>query len=158
MISLLKILTEENKFFLPERSREERMKNSIKETNLKVQKYIKSGSKGDLSLPNNITTRLPDNLKQVNGDLMLGGCVELLELPENLKVTGSLVLSGCKKLKELPAGLEVGINLYVNGTEMVTLPQDLKVGQYVLGLKYSKLLSNYTLEELQELFPNITFK
>ena len=157
MISLLKILTE-NKFFVPERSREERMKSSLKETNLRVQKYIKSGSKGDLSLPNTIITSLPDNLKQVNGDLVLGGCVELLELPENLKVTGSLVLSGCKKLKELPAGLQVGINLYVNGTEMRTLPPDLQVGQYVLGLKYSKLLSDHTLEELQELFPNITFR
>ena len=72
MIKLIDLLKEVedaslNKILIPRRSKEERAKNWLVETNKKIQQYIKDGSEGDLDLRNTPITTLPSNLLKVGG-------------------------------------------------------------------------------------------
>jgi hypothetical protein len=69
---------------------------------------------------------LPDDI-QVENCLDLSGCVNLTDLPVNLKV-GTLVLAGCTRLTALPEGLQTD---FLNITDCVALqgwPQQAQIG------------------------------
>jgi hypothetical protein len=83
--------------------------------------------KGSLTLTNctNLTS-LPAGLT-VGSSLILRGCTGLTSLPENLTVKGPLDLTNCSGLTSLPAKLTVGKYLSVIGTNITSLPIDLKI-------------------------------
>jgi hypothetical protein len=152
-----------NNILIPRRSPEERQKNYLIATNKKIQEYIKNGSKGDLDLSESPIEKLPDNLIEVNGYLDLTGCINLKELPNNLKVetslyltntsietlpdnlvkiNGDLDLDNCKNLKSLNNLKYINGYLYLsNCINLKELPNNLKV-------KDSLYLSNTPIKEL----------
>ena len=110
MIKLIDLLKEVedaslNKILITRRSREERAKNWLVETNKKIQQYIKDGSEGDLDLRNTPITTLPSNLLKVGGSLYLYN-TQITSLPVDLKVGRSLNLS-YTPITSLPADLKV---------------------------------------------------
>lgn len=140
MISLLKILTE-NKFFVPERSRQERRERRKLQDFRRIQDYIKNGSQGNLDLTDCVLTELPNNLVEIGGELILGSETELNKLPTSLKVIkGNLWLSS-SKISSLPDNLHIMKNLYANNSNLSSLPETLKVNETVnvASTKISKL-------------------
>ena len=126
MISILKLLTEENKFFVPERSREERKENFITIQVKKINNYIENGSEGSLTISNTPLTRVPDNLKYVDGNLDLRSN-NIQYLPKGLTVKGTFKLSS-NPISTLPDDLSVGGDLFITHTKVDTIPKNLNVG------------------------------
>ena len=74
---------------------------------------------------------LPENL-WVAGDLSLEGCTGLTALPKNLSVNGDLSLNDCTGLTALPKSLYVEGDLYLNDCiGLTSLPENLSVGGFL---------------------------
>ena len=115
MIKLLDILLEDNKIFVPRRTKErkEKVNHMLQQ---KIQKYIDGGSKGSLNLINTPISSLPDNLKIVRGFLDLSD-TSITSLPSGLKVSSYLNLIRTP-IASLPSDLKVSGNLYLKNTPM----------------------------------------
>jgi hypothetical protein len=110
---------------------------------------------GDLELGGTAITELPANLHVTDSidlrwtpvrslpkglvvplTLALSGCVDLVRLPEGLRVgtngMGHLELKGCADLEELPQGVVVAGMLDLRGTGVRRLASDLSVGDLLL--------------------------
>ena len=119
------------KILIPRRSKEERAKNWIVETNKQIQQYIKNGSKGDLNLSNTPITSLPAGLK-------VGGNLYLYDTP----------------ITSLPAGLSVGGYLDLSNTQITSLPAGLIVRGH-LDLYNTPLSKKYTIEQIKAMVPGV---
>lgn len=124
MISILKILNE-NKILVPRRS-EERIEDFIIIQLKKINNYIKNGSEGNLTISNTPLTKVPDNLKYVDGNLDLRSN-NILYLPKGLTVKGTFKLSS-NPISTLPDELSVGGDLFITHTKIDTIPKNLNVG------------------------------
>ena len=149
MIKFLDILKEsDDNIFIPRRTKEEKDKKLLFRTYRKIRDYIKNGSQGGLDLRRSSIEFLPENLTQVNGNLILIGCVNLKSLPNNLTVNGRLDLDGCKNITSLPSGLKVTGNLDLRDTNITELPPDLEFGVSLLLMRtpIEKLPDNFTVD------------
>ena len=147
MIKFLDILKEsDDNIFIPRRTKEEKDKKLLFRTYRKIRDYIKNGSQGGLDLRGSLIEFLPKNLTEVDGDLILIGCVNLKSLPNNLTVNGRLDLEKCKNITSLPSGLKVGGLLDLRDTNIGELPPDLEFGGslYLLRTPIEKLPNNFT--------------
>ena len=126
----------ENKSVLiSRRSKEERQQNYLISIIRQIQEYIKNGNRGDLDLSHTPITSLPNELKLINGNLILTD-TKIKSLPRGLIVNGHLVLEG-SLIKDLPEDLTVTKDLYLYDTP--------------LGRKYDE----ENLFELEEMLPNV---
>ncbi len=132
------------KLLIP-RGIESRNKQHIRIINKKIQQYIANGSLGDLDLLKSPIVNLPDNLKEVEGHLILARCRLLKSLPDNLQVGDDLYLTECDSLESLPNNLKVGGNAYMRGmTNLIHLPDNFEVrlGLYLGNCKSLNSLPN----------------
>jgi len=154
MIKFLDILKEsDDNIFIPRRTKKEKDKKLLFRTYRKIRDYIKNGSQGDLDLRGSLIEFLPKNLTEVDGDLILIGCVNLKSLPNNLTVNGDLDLDGCKNITSLPSGLKVLGTLDLRDTNINELPPDLEVGGSIL--LQSTPLSNLSWNEIKKMTPKV---
>jgi hypothetical protein len=165
-IRLVEEKNSDNNILIPRRSPEEREKNHLIATNKQIQEYIKNGSKGNLDLSESPIEILPDNLIEVDGDLILSKCKNLkslnnlkyvkgelklsdcinLENINNLEYVGKdLNLTRCKNLKSLNNLKYVGRHLCLfSCINLKELPNDLKIKEslYISGTSIEKLPDN----------------
>jgi len=86
----------------------------------------------DLYINNASISSLPQDIK-VDGNVTL--YTDISSLPSNLRIGGSLLIDS-EKLRSLPQGLKIGKNLVLSvSTPIVSLPDDLQVGEYITGFK-----------------------
>ena len=133
--SMYENILENNEIIIPVKTKEEKNKQLLRIANLKVQEYIKQGSKGNLYLNYTPIQQLPDNLK-VGGSLYLNN-TPIIQLPDNLEVGGLLDLAGTP-IQQLPNNLKVGGELNLARTPIQQLPNNLKVGGH-LNLNYTRI-------------------
>jgi len=116
-----------------------------------LQRYIETGSRGDLDLVNTTIAQLPRQLTKIGGSffavnsgleslpskLVVDGSVNIAStnikvIPKGLDVAGTLDISRTP-IKTLPKGFRVGGGLIARGSKLDTLPDDLTVvGSLVL--------------------------
>jgi hypothetical protein len=121
---------------IPRRTPEERIKNRNVVIQKQIQQYIKNGSKSTLDLYKLPITTLPNNLKNVGGDLLVFES-PITALPDGLTIGRDLDARD-SKLTSLPNGLVIGRNLDVSYTKITFLPADLKVDNSI-SIQYSNV-------------------
>jgi hypothetical protein len=119
----LKPLLFENKILIPRRSPEDREKTHIAEHYRIIQKYIKDGNRGELSLYKSPIKILPDNLTRVVGELNLGHS-KIEDLNNLERVRGNLYLTHTQYLKSLGKLREVNF-LDLSLSSIKKLPETL---------------------------------
>jgi hypothetical protein len=136
MIKLINILKEilNNKILIPRHSPEERQQDYLAKDIKKIEKYIKNGSKGNLSLSQTKIKHLPKELKIVKGDLNLQESL-IESLPDNLIIKGELNLSYTNNIESLPKNLKIEEDLWL-GNKINHLPKDIEVGGNVRFSSY----------------------
>jgi len=119
------------KILIPRRSREERNKNWLIESNKLIKQYIKGGCKGDLWLVGTPITSLPANL-------IVGGSLSLFD----------------SQISTLPSGLNVMKHLNIINTQIESLPPDLIVGGD-FWVNFTPLANKYSGVQIKQMAPGI---
>ena len=120
---------------------------------VKLFSFLEKQTGKKLSLSKRLQLGLPVSEEEldIKGDLSLANAkgLNLIRLPDNIRITGSLFLAGSSLLK-LPNNLTVGRNLNISYTEIREIPESLKVGSglYMESCPIEKIPDNLQINEI----------